>query len=49
MSRTEILKRIDELENQKFMIDMIDRWSREDFATSAHLAHEIRELKKLLG
>ena len=48
MARKEIMKKIEDLEHKKFMLDMKDRWSREDLDLSAHLIHEIRELKRLL-
>lgn len=40
-----IKERIAELERNIFMLDMKDRWSTEDYATSRRWYEELRELK----
>ena len=48
MTKMEIEKRIDTLENNKFFLAMKDHWNREDFDYDAKLWKEICELKKEL-
>ena len=42
-----IEERIKELEELKFNIDMIDRWTREDREEYGRICKEIRELKQI--
>lgn len=49
MTRTEILNKIDELENKAFLLAMKDHWTREDFARDTELHTEIRALKEMLN
>ena len=49
MTRTEILNKIDELENKAFLLKMKDHWTREDFARDTELFKEIRALKEMLN
>ena len=49
MTRTEILNKIDELENRAFLLKMKDHWTREDFARDDELFKEIRVLKEMLN
>lgn len=48
MAREEIEKRIEELENRQFMLNMVDRWTNEDRERASKLADEIRNLKSML-
>ena len=41
-------ERLERLEKELFLLEMKDRWNREDFDKSAHLSHEIKEIKKNL-
>lgn len=49
MTRTEIEKRIEEIENNRFYLAMKDRWNANDYATDEKWLNELRELKKNLG
>ena len=46
MTKQEIEEKIEELENQSFLLDMKDHWTPNDFAKSSHLFNQILELKK---
>ena len=48
MTRQEIEKKIEELENRRFFLAMKDFWDRKDFELDDKLYDEIRELKKEL-
>lgn len=48
MTREEIKKKIEEIENKEFYLQMKDRWNGNDFATSRKHREEIRELENLL-
>ena len=48
MSREEILKQIEDIEEREFFLQMKDRWSQEDYRLSDKHHEEIRELKKKL-
>ena len=48
MTREQILAKIDEIETAKFMLDMCDRWSSEDYELNSKYAKELRELRALL-
>lgn len=43
-----IEKRLEELEKEKFMLDMKDRWNHEDINRGWELTYEIKRLKKEL-
>lgn len=47
--KEKILNKISELEENKFMIDMIDHWSEADKNTYSRLNDEIKLLKEMLG
>ena len=47
MTRAEMLNRITELENARFMLDMKDNWSNDDFAANSKLTAEVEVLKEL--
>lgn len=42
-------ERLERLEKELFLLEMKDRWSREDLDNAAHLRHEIKEIKKELN
>ena len=44
----ELKKRIEDLEDSIFYINMIDRWTREDSELYDKYSKELRELKSLL-
>ena len=44
----EIRKEIEELENRIFLLEMVDRWTQEDFDLSKRLNNELKELNKQL-
>ena len=48
MTRQEIEKKIEDLENRRFYLAMADHWSRKDFELDDKWYREIRELKKEL-
>lgn len=48
MTRQEIEKQIEELENRKFYLAMKDRWNREDYKRNDDLNKQLRELKEEL-
>lgn len=48
MTRKEIEKKIEELENRQFMMNMIDRWTNEDRRLAWEISDEIRNLKAQL-
>lgn len=48
MTREEIKKKIEEIENREFYLQMKDRWNRDDFDISRKHREEIRELENLL-
>lgn len=48
MTRTEIEKRIEQLGNWEFMLQMKDRWITEDYEQSRKWNAEIRHLEKEL-
>lgn len=49
MTKMEMTKRIEQLENQKFMIYMTDRWTKEDRELLHKVEKEIEELEKKLN
>ena len=48
MTREEIEKKIEALEERKFMLDMIDVWDSEDRRLYNELSKQIRELREQL-
>ena len=48
MTRQEIEKQIEELEDRKFYLAMKDRWNREDYKRNDDLNKQLKELKKEL-
>ena len=48
MTRQEIEKKIEELEDREFYLQMKDRWDWKDYEISRKRKEEIRELKKEL-
>lgn len=48
MTREEIEKKIEDLEERKFMIDMIDNWDSEDRRLYNEFSRLIRELQEQL-
>lgn len=49
MTKEEIMKKIEQLQNRLFMINMIDRWTNEDRRRMEETEDEIRELKMQLA
>lgn len=49
MTKMEITKKIETLENQKFLLAMKDHWNRDDFDFDSKLWREICNLKKELN
>lgn len=47
-TRKEIENRIEELETRKFYLDMVDRWTPEDYEYNRQLCAEILSWKELL-
>lgn len=48
MSRQEILKKINSLENEQFCLAMKDHWNGSDFAYDKELSNKIRSLQAQL-
>lgn len=48
MTREEIEKKIEDLEERKFMLDMIDTWDSEDRILYNELSKQIRSLREQL-
>jgi len=48
MTKEEILKKIDELEEDIFYHEMKDRWNNEDFKLNDKYKKELKELKEKL-
>ena len=44
----DLLVRLEELETEKFMLQMADHWTQEDYSYNNKLSKEIRELKEQL-
>lgn len=49
MKREDLMKKLAELENRQFLINMIDRWTREDRQLLAEVERQIREVKAQLA
>ena len=48
MTKQEIEKQIEELEDRKFYLAMKDRWNREDYKKNDDFNKQLRELKEEL-
>ena len=48
MTREEIIKKMDEIENSRFFLAMKDHWTRADFEIDDKWFDELLELKKEL-
>lgn len=48
MTKEEIEKKIEELKEAKFMNNMVDRWSSDNYAFDRKVTQEIADLKKQL-
>ena len=48
MTKQEIAKRIEDLENRRFALAMCDRWTQEDYDLDDRLSEEIRTLEEQL-
>ena len=49
MTKMEMTKRIEQLENQKFMIHMTSHWTNEDRQILKEVERELTELKKMMN
>ena len=49
MTRTEMIARLNELEREKYILSMKDRWNDNDFSQNARLSSEIREITEAVG
>lgn len=49
MKREELLKKLNELENRLFLINMIDMWTNEDRRNLERVEREILEVKAALA
>lgn len=49
MKREDLLKKLEELENRLFLINMIDRWTNEDRKNLREVEREIAEVKAALA
>lgn len=49
MKREELLKKLNELENRLFLINMIDMWTNEDRRNLEKVEKEILEIKAALA
>lgn len=49
MKREELLKKLEELENRLFLINMIDMWTNEDRRNLEKVEREILEVKAALA
>lgn len=49
MTRTELINKIEEIEEKIFRLEMIDRWSAEDYFIVYQYRKEVAKLKKELS
>lgn len=49
MTKTNIINKIEELENKRFLLAMADHWTQEDFDLNDKWFKEIMELKAMLN
>lgn len=49
MTKAEMEKRLEELENERFFLEMKDRWNAKDYDTDRMYKNEIKELKKKIA
>lgn len=48
MTKKEIEEKIEKLEMRKFYLNMVDRWTREDYNRMDEINKELRNLKEML-
>ena len=48
MTKNEIMARLEELDNMRFILAMKDRWERDDYVRDSNMHLEELELKKML-
>jgi len=48
MTREEMIKRLDELETNLFILNMVDHWTAADFRLADEIEKEIKEIKNNL-
>lgn len=48
MTKNEIMARLEELDNMRFILAMKDRWERDDYVRDSKMQLEELELKKML-
>lgn len=46
MTKEEMKQRLEKLEDERFLLEMKDRWDAKDFETDRMYGREIRELKR---
>ena len=49
MTRQELMKKLENLKEREFLINMVDRWTNEDRKMLDEVKKEILEVKKLLA
>lgn len=49
MTRQELMEKLEKLEYQRFLVDMIDRWLPKDWERARELDSEINAIKKALA
>ena len=49
MTRTEIKDRINQLENEKFLLSMKDFWTDKDFEDNKRMFTELKSLREMLS
>ena len=49
MTRKELMEKLEKLEYQRFLVDMIDRWLPKDWERARELDHQIHEVKMALA
>lgn len=49
MTRQELMKKLENLKEREFLINMVDRWTNEDRKMLDEVEREILEVKKLLA
>lgn len=48
MTREEIIKKIEEIEEKKFYLNMKNHWSGQDYMTNSRYSSDLIQLRKLL-
>ena len=49
MTKQEIIKKLEELDREQFLLMMKDHWDRRDFDEDTRLSREMAELRKMLA